>query len=185
MKKTIFIILMIFLLTSCATTHMIKPEKAPDLIVQPDKATLVIMRDTNFGGAIVFWNYLDGKLIGETMGKTYFVSTVTPGPHYVVVASENSCAAHFDFKPGRTYFLGQGVAMGVWRARASGFYPMTPEDAAKAMKSCRYLEYDPQSGQEDMDPKLYQQAIDAYLKDVKENPEAFKDILRYDGVVMK
>ncbi len=36
-----------------------------------------------------------------------------------------------------------------------------------------------------MDPKLYQQAIDEYLKDVKENPDAFKDILNYDGVVMK
>ena len=27
--------------------------------------------------------------------------------------------------------------------------------------------------------------IDEYHKDVKENPEAFKDILEYDGVVMK
>ena len=36
-----------------------------------------------------------------------------------------------------------------------------------------------------MDPKLYQQAIDEYLKDVKENPDAFKDILKYDGIVMK
>ncbi len=53
------------------------------------------------------------------------------------------------------------------------------------MKDCSYLEYDPKTGQEDMDPKLYQQAIDEYLKDVKENPDAFKDILKYDGIVMK
>jgi len=52
------------------------------------------------------------------------------------------------------------------------------------MKNCSYLEYDPKTGQEDMDPKLYQQAIDEYLKDVKENPDAFKDILEYDGIVM-
>jgi len=164
---------------------MSTPEKAPDLTSHPDKATLVIIRGSWLGGSIVFWNYLDGKLIGETKGKTYFVTSVTPGPHYLVIATENTAAAHFDFKPGKTYFLGEGVAMGIWRARTSGFYPMTPEDAAKAMKDCSYLEYDSKTGQEDMDPKLYQQAIDEYHKDVKENPNAFKDILKYDGVVMK
>ena len=185
MKKSILIISFIFLLASCATTHMAKPEKAPDLSFSPDKATLVIIRESWVGGAIVFWNYLDGKLIGETMGRNYFVTPVTPGSHYVVVATENTCVAQFDFKPGKTYFLGEGVTMGVWRARTSGFYPMTQEDATKAIKNCSYLEYDPKTGQEDMDPKLYQQAIDEYLKDVKENPDAFKDILKYDGVVMK
>ena len=185
MKKSILIISLIFILASCATTHMAKPEKAPDLSFSPDKATLVIIRESWVGGAIVFWNYLDGKLIGETMGRNYFVTPVTPGSHYVVVATENTCVAHFDFKPGRTYFLGEGVTMGVWRARTSGFYPMTQEDATKAIKNCSYLEYDPKTGQEDMDPKLYQQAIDEYIKDVKENPDSFKDILKYDGVVMK
>jgi hypothetical protein len=185
MKKSILIISFFFLLASCATTHMAKPEKAPDLSFSPDTATLVIIRESWVGGAIVFWNYLDGKLIGETMGRNYFVTPVTPGSHYVVVATENTCVAHFDFKPGKTYFLGEGVTIGVWRARTSGFYPMTQEDATKAIKNCSYLEYDPKTGQEDMDPKLYQQAIDEYLKDVKENPDAFKDILKYDGVVMK
>ncbi len=36
-----------------------------------------------------------------------------------------------------------------------------------------------------MDRALYQQAIDEYFKDVKVNPSAFEDILRYDGVVMR
>ena len=185
MKKSILIISFVFMLASCATTHMAKVDKAPDLNYQPDKATLVIIRETFFGGGIVFWNYLDGKLIGETMGQNYFLTPVTPGPHYVVVATENTGVAHFDFKPGKTYFLGEGVAMGVWRARTSGFYPMTLEGATKAMKNCKYLEYDPKTGQEDMDPKLYQQAIDEYHEDVKKNPDAFKDILNYDGVVIK
>ena len=185
MKKSILIISSIFLLASCATTHMAKTDKAPDLSSHPDKATLVIIREAWLGGGIVFWNYLDRKLIGETKGKNYFVTPVTPGPHYVVVATENTGVAHFDFKSGKIYFLGEGVTMGVWRARTTGFYPMTLEDATNAMKSCSYLEYDPKTGQEDMESNLYQQAIDEYLRDVKENPEAFKDILEYDGVVIK
>lgn len=182
MKKIAPILLFVFLFAGCATTHMAKPEKALDPSFQPDKATLVIIRELWFGTGIVFWNYLDGKLIGETMGQTYFVTPVTPGPHYVVVATENSAAAHFDFKPGKTYFLREGVIMGNWRARTSGFYPMTPEEAGKAMKDCSYLEYDFKTGGENMDPKLYQQAIDEYQNELKENPEAFKDILKYDGV---
>ena len=63
MKKAILIISFICLLVSCATTHMAKTDKAPDLTFQPDKATLVIIRETFFGGGIVFWNYLDGRLI--------------------------------------------------------------------------------------------------------------------------
>ena len=183
MKKFILIISFIFLLAGCATTHMVEHEKTPDAILQPDKATLVIIRETWFGFAMVFWNYLDEKLIGETKGQTYFVTPVTPGPHYVVVAVENTGVAHFDFKAGKTYFLREGVIMGIWRARTSGFSPMTPEEAAKAIKDCTYLEYDSKAGQEDMDPQLYQQAIDGYLKEIKENPEGFKDILKYDGVV--
>lgn len=185
MKKLFLIISLLLILTSCATTHMIKHEKGPGLAIQPDKATLVVIRETFFGGGIVFWHYLDGKLIGETMGQTYFITPVTPGPHYVVIATENTCVAHLDFKAGKTYFLGEGIALGIWRARTSGFYPMTQEAAEKAMKDLTYLEYAPKNGAEDMDPKLYRQAIDEYLKDVKENPEAFKDMLKYDGVDIK
>jgi len=185
MKKSMLIISCIFLLASCATTHMTKIEKAPGLTTDPSNAMLVIIRETYFGGGIVFWNYLDSKLIGETKGKTYFITPVTPGPHYVVVATENTCAAYFDFKAGKTYFLGEGVAMGVWRARTSGFYPMTLEAAQDAMKNCSYLEYNPQTGVEDMAPDLYKKAIDEYQKDVKENPDAYKSILEYDGVVIQ
>ena len=185
MKKSILIVSFILLLSGCATTHMAKPDKTPDLTFSPDKATLVIFRETWYGGSIVFWNYLDRKLIGETQAKTYFVTHVTPGPHYLVIATENTCAAHFDFKAGKTYFLGEGVTMGFWRARTTGFYPMTPEDAAKAMKVCSYLQYDPNAGQEDMHPQLWEQAIDEYLKEIKEDPEAYEDILKYGGVEMK
>lgn len=182
MKRSVLIISLLFLLAGCGTTHMTKPDKVPDAIFQPDKATLVIIRELWLGGGIVFWNYIDEKLIGETMGQTYFITPVTPGPHYVVVATENSAVAHFDFKPGKTYFLREGVIMGNQRARTSGFYPMTPEEAGKAMKDCTYLEYDFQTGEENMDPQLYQQAIDEYTKEIKDNPEGFKDILDYEGV---
>jgi hypothetical protein len=181
MKKIVLLATFIFLLSSCATQHMVVSERHPKIITKPNMATLVIIRDAWFGSAIVFWNYLDGKMIGETKGKTYFVTYVKPGPHYVVIATENTAVAHFNFRPGKKYYLREGITVGMWRARTTGFYPMSPEEAGEAIKACTYLEYDPKTGGEDMDPKLYQQAIDEYHADVKQNPQAYKVVLEYKG----
>jgi len=181
MRRILIVAVCIFLLSGCAATSMVAPDRQPDLAPQSDMATLVIIRDTSFGFAIVFWNYLDGKLIGETKGKTYFVTRVKPGPHYVVVTTENTAVAHLDFQPGKTYYLREGVLLGLWRARTNGFSPVNQQEALEAMKNCTYMEYDPKRGGEDMDPKLYQQAIADYHTEVKQNPEGFKAILEYKG----
>ena len=55
-----------FLFAGCATTHTTKPEQAPALVAHPDKATLVIIRETSFGGGIVFY-YLDERFIPNTV----------------------------------------------------------------------------------------------------------------------
>jgi hypothetical protein len=181
MRKIVIVMVCIFLFSGCAATSMVAPDRSPDLSPQSGMSTLVIIRDTSFGFAIVFWNYLDGKLIGETKGKTYFVTRVKPGPHYVVVATENTAVAHLDFQPGKTYYLREGVLLGLWRARTNGFSPVNQQEAIEAMKSCTYMEYDPKRGGEDMDPKLYQQAIADYHAEVKQNPEGFKAMLEYKG----
>jgi hypothetical protein len=160
---------------------MIKSDTKPEVVARPGSAALVIIRDTHFGGAIVFWNYLDGKFIGETMGKTYFVTDVPAGPHYVAATSENTGVARLDFKPGKVYFLGQSIAMGVWRARIGGFYPLTRLEAAEAMKNCSFYQYDPAKPGENMASDLYKKAIEEYEADVKTNPEAYKAMLAYDG----
>jgi Protein of unknown function (DUF2846) len=181
LKKAGLLVAFIFIISGCATSHMIAPERKLDPKARPDKATLVIIRDTSFGFAIVFWHYLDGKFIGETKGKSYFVTNVNPGPHYIMVSTENTAVAHFDFKPGKIYYLQEGVIMGMWRARTSGFWPLNPQEAAEAMKACAYWEYDPNTKGEDMDAKLYQQAIADYQMEVKQNPDGYKALLNYDG----
>ena len=181
MKKILLLVACFFLLSSCVAEHMVVSERQPEIVSQPDMATLVIIRDTWLGTAIVFWNYLDGKLIGETQGNTYFITSVPPGPHYVVIATENTRAAHLDFQAGKKYFLRQGVSMGMWRARTSGFSPLDPQEAAEAIKKCKYLEYNAKKGSEDMDPQLYRQAIDEYLADLKQNPQDYKAMIEYKG----
>jgi hypothetical protein len=181
MKRIAMLLISIFLFSGCATGIMVKRDTKPEIAAKSDSATLVITRDTSFGFAITFWNYLDGNFIGETTGKTYFVTSVKPGPHYVVVASENTAVANIDFQPGKTYFLREGVLMGWWRARTSGFEPLTYEQAMESIRSCAYQEIDTSKTAEDMDPQLYKKAIEEYHAEVKQNPDGFKAILEYRG----
>jgi len=182
MKRLAILAICVVLLSGCAASgNMVKRDVKPEFKAKSDTATLVIIRDAAMGFAIIFWNYLDGKLIGESTGKTYFITDVKPGPHYVVVTTENTAVAQIDFQPGRIYFLREGVIMGLWRARTNGFEALTYEQAREAMDSCTYLVFDPNKGGEDMDPKLYQQAIKDYQEEVKQNPEGFKAILEYKG----
>ncbi len=182
MKRCLMLLLMLAVFAGgCATTQMVKPDQPPDLAPDGDTALLVILRDTYFGGAIVFWNYLDGKFIGETMGNTYIVSEVEPGPHYVVSETENTGIAHLNFEAGKQYFLRQGIAVGIWRARTSGFFPVPAEEAKKAIQECTYLQVDESKTFPDMDTALYQKAIDEYEAGVRDNPEGYKELLDYRG----
>lgn len=182
MRKMIVAVFGIILISGCATTQMNTSLPKPAIVPDPDAATLVIIRDTSFGGAIGFSHYLDRKFIGETKANSYFLSKVPPGHHYVVISTENTCVADFEFQPGKVYYLREGIAMGMWRARTSGFSGLTPLEAEEAINSCSYWQYDPGTGAfEDMHETDYQIAIDGYEADKKENPESYKEILSYQG----
>ncbi len=185
MKKVLMVLICLTVLTSCATTNMTTINKVPSITAIPDEARLVIIRETFYGSGVVFKHYLDDQMIGETSGFDYFITSVTPGSHYFITEAENTTINHFDFKPGKTYLLGQGVTMGVWMPRSTGLYPMTVEAAENAMKKSDYKEYSPKTRQENIHSTLYQEDIDAYLEDVRLNPEGFKDVLNYDGVFVK
>lgn len=186
MRRAVLLLIFIVLFPGCTTTiHMLKAEQPSTLMVKPESALLVIIRDTSYGSPYVFLNYLDGKFIGETMGNTYFVTDVPQGEHYVVSSTENFGVACFDFQPGRRYYLRQGVIFGIGRARTSGFYPLTAKEAREAMGRCTYLELDKRKAFPDMAPELYQQAIQDYQTGVKETPEAYKNLSEYRGELLK
>jgi hypothetical protein len=158
---------------SCATPYYSRPNLKPS----NDKATLVLFGDS------YFWNYIDGKFIGLTNRKSYLITQVNPGKHYLVVATENIKAALIDFEPGRIYYLREGTTMGLFQGRASGFYPMTPQEAKDAMdrRTDNWGGLDMETNVGDMDHQRYQQAIADYNQEIKDNPQGFKDILDYNG----
>jgi hypothetical protein len=186
MRKFLFLVLLTLpvLLMSCAagTVHMIEQDVKPPLGIKPGKAVLAIVRTTSFGWAIVIDDYIDGKMIGQTRGKSYFITDVTPGTHYVMAHAENIAAAKIQFEAGRIYFLDQGIYPGVWKAR-TGLSAMTAEEALKQINEngCDYRVYNTQKPGEDLDPKDYQETKADFEKEVKEDPARHKDTLEYKG----
>ncbi len=160
--------------------HMTLMETKPRIAVKKDKAVLVIARTTSFGGGVAIDNFLDGKMIGQTRGKSFFVTDVTPGSHYVMAHAENWAAARINFAAGRVYFLNQMITVGVWMAR-TGFSPMTPKDGLEQINEsgCDYLVYNKPG--EDMSAEDYKGVKDDFEKEVKEDPGRHKDTLEYKG----
>jgi hypothetical protein len=160
---------------------MVPVDKPFDLTAKSDKALLMIVRDTFFASESVFHNYIDGKLIGDTTGKTWFITDVQPGPHYVVTVGGKSVVALIDFKPGRIYCLRQTVTMGPWRAQPSSLWPMSYAETMEVTKDCRYFEFIQGMGGKDMDPALYNSAVEQFHAEIKSNPDRYRAMQQYSG----
>jgi hypothetical protein len=143
---------------------------------------LVIVRTTSLGWAITIDNYIDGKMIGQTRGTSYFITEVNPGSHFVMAKAENVAAARINFEAGRVYFLDQSIYPGFWTMR-TGYSTMTKEDALKQVNEsgCDYRVYDTKNPGPDMDAKDYNETKADFEKEVKEDPKRHKDILEYKG----
>jgi hypothetical protein len=165
-------------LGGCVTgTHMITKEGRPAISAKSDKAVLVIIRTTSFGWGYVVDNYLDGKMIGQTQGKMFFVTDVTPGVHYVISHADNTDTARLNFEHGKIYLLQQGIYPG-WNA-TTRYSPMTTEEFAQQVKEATYVVYDTQHPGKDMSDKDYKEAREDFEKEVKNGEH--KDTLQIKG----
>lgn len=177
--STLFV-MPLFLFGCGGPKHMITMETKPAIAPKTDKALLVIARTTSIGFAVTIENYLDKKFIGQTKGKSYFITDVTPGQHYVMGHAENWGVARINFEAGKLYFLNQDIRMGVWMAR-TGFTPLTADDAAKQLneEGMEYRVYDTKTPGEDMSDKDFSEAKDDFEDEV--NKGEHKDIVNYRG----
>lgn len=171
---------LLFLLGACvAGTNMIAKDK-PALATKPDKAVLVIIRTTSFGWGAVVSNYLDGKLIGQTQGKSYFMTAVVPGAHYLIADAGNKDTAHIRFEAGRIYFLGQAIHPGYHNV-TTHYTPMTLEEAKREISEAAYYVYDTQKPGKDLSAKDLKEAKDDFEKENREDPARHKEVSGYKG----
>jgi len=178
--RVIVILLPVFLIACGGPKHMITMDAKPTIAPKAGNAVLVIARTTSMAFGVTIENFLDKKLIGQTKGKSYFITDVAPGQHYVMGHAENWSAAKVNFEAGKIYFLNQDIRMGVWMAR-TGFTPLSANDAAQQLNEggMEYRVYDSKNPGEDMPDKDFSDAKADYDKEVKEGEH--KDIESYKG----
>lgn len=174
----------LFFFMSCGPGIMLKQDTQPEIKADPEKAVLVIYRGTSFGGGIDIENYIDKKFIGQTEGKSYFISKVDPGSHYLVGASENNACAKITLEAGKIYYVMQGIYPGVMRAR-TGFSASNPEDFTKDQKEgMDYLLYTPPASTDDLpsiDEDKYKETVADFEKELVSDPSKNKDMVELKG----
>ncbi|HEC20102.1 MAG TPA: DUF2846 domain-containing protein [Gammaproteobacteria bacterium] len=107
------------LLSGCASVPM--ATKADDAMakqfkVSPDKARIYVYRNEMLGAAIPMVVALDGKVMGKTAAKTYFVFEVNPGPHEIMSQGEKDKVLTVNAEAGKNYYVWQEVKMGAFMA---------------------------------------------------------------------
>jgi hypothetical protein len=173
----VLLILPVFLGGCVSGIHMIAKEGKPAISAKSNKALLVIIRTTSFGSGYVVDNYLDGKMIGQTQGKMFFITEVTPGVHYVISHADNTDTARLKFESGKIYLLQQGIFPG-WNI-TTRFSPITVDEFAQQVKEATYVVYDTQHPGKDMSDKDFKEAKDDFEKEVKNGEH--KDVLQIKG----
>ncbi len=107
------------LLTACASVPMASLEEdasAKKFEVSPDQSRIYVYRNESFGGAVKIPVTLDGKMMGQTAAKTYFMWDVAPGEHTVSCVGENVMELKLNARPGSSHFVWQEMKMGMWSA---------------------------------------------------------------------
>ncbi len=175
------IVLLFF--SGCGSKHMIMTDAEPTFETKPGMALLVVVRTTSsIGSGQVFDTYLDGKMIGQTAGKGFFMADVDPGSHYVMAHAQNWVTARLNYEAGRVYFLNQGVIYSVPTVR-TGFASMPRVNALKHINESNsdHLVYDKSNPGAEMPSDLFEQLKKTFEQEVRENPNRHRDTLEYEG----
>ena len=122
MNKSVLLLAgaLVALLSGCASVPMASIErdsKAKTFAVKPGLSNIYVYRNESFGGAIKMDVELDGKLIGQTVAKSYFALEVSPGKHTLISKAENDSVLDVNAEGGKNNFVWQEVKMGLIIAR--------------------------------------------------------------------
>jgi len=163
----------VFLVACGGPKHMITKDVNPHLAIKPNKAVLVI--GTTISGIKTFDFYIDGKMIGQAKGKSYFITDVEPGMHYVMARAEKISTEKIKFEASRIYFL-------AWDSRIA-FTPLTLDEGLNMMNESDrvYLMFDIQNPGKDLSQKDYQEAINQFEEEARVDPKNHKKFLEYKG----
>lgn len=145
-RKLIGLAGLIAILTTsgCATIKLASPEedkRAKAMSVPAGKALVYYYRHEFLGSAIAMRVRVDGKLIGHTRGKNYFLFEVFPGTYKFSSFSENESVYELNAEAGKTYYLWQEAKFGFLVARTKLQLMHDEKKARGQMLKCKLVKY--------------------------------------------
>jgi len=126
-------------LASCASVPMASIDadrQAKQFKIPESMSRIYIYRNENIGGAVPMTVSLDGKTLGQTGPKTYFMVEVKPGEHTINSYTENVATLQLNAKVGHAHYVWQEVKMGLWTAR-SALQEVDEKEGQKAVLECK------------------------------------------------
>jgi len=161
---------------------MEKSDETPAIAPVEGKALLVMMRIISYGFAMVTDNYIDGVWMGQTKKKSYYLTEVEPGTHFVQCAydQDNIATEKVTFEAGKIYFFSQAIFPTGPFSTGLAIATKTDAEAREQLPECQYLVIEDERG-EDLDKEDYQEAIEEFEEECKEDPERHKNTAEYQG----
>lgn len=155
MRKSIRVVGMLafaLLLQACASERMRELDLAPPLVTSPstDKATVVFLRPSYFGGAIQssVFDITDGsiELVGIVSAGRKVAYGSKSGQRRFMVAGEAADFMDADLQAGKTYYARVEPRMGLFKARFA-FVPVAASapELEGELNSCKWVDNTPAS----------------------------------------
>ena len=128
---------------ACAKAPMASPERdaaAKTFAPVPGKAVLYIYRDEGFfGGGVKVPIVINSRVIGDTVGKSYFRLVLDPGDYELKCKAEKDVIQTIAVEAGKVYFFQQEMKMGLLSNRC-GLSTVSDDAGRAAVATCRLLD---------------------------------------------
>ena len=175
MRAAIALAVLALLVGCAAPRYMVNQATRPEISPKPAQAELVVIRDGHLCFFITVDEFLDGRMIGQTRGRSYFTSDVAPGTHYITASGMDTDTVRVAFEPGRVYFLELHMYPG-------GFVSLSPMATDKALSALGSLTYRTYNGTgADLPAEEYRSLVDKFERESQAKPEKFKYLTDYEG----
>jgi len=121
MRSLFIVIGLMLVLSGCASVPLSSrdfDEAGKSFKAAADKSNVYLFRNENFGAAALLTVTLNGKVMGQTAAKTYYLWELPPGEHEITSVGENVSSIKLKTAPGRSYYVWQEVKMGLFLPRS-------------------------------------------------------------------
>ena len=185
------VVLLILVMSGCASSQMAKiPSDIRPYDADPDKATVVFMRPSAFGGAIQSYAFLyDNEkpdFIGIISTNYKIAYQASPGKHLFMIVGENADFLQADLAPSHIYYVTVEPHFGFMKSRFSlESVPQSEFDTQEFkddLAECHFVQNTPASMEwfENNKTDIIKK-YNSYYPDWRDNPEDQNILDREDG----